>query len=137
MVALFNAIKTQQKAMGVDGGFGPAGTDAGAAADAGGKPGSKSVKELPKESFLTLLKKATSGKPSEEDATAAPSGQEAGVGAGKGAGKGKAAAGAAAAPAGKRKWAVLDDDYMGAEDSEDEEQEQELEQESDDEESDD
>lgn len=100
VVTLFNAIKVQQAAMGV----GDASKAADPADDAERKRAS-GVKQLPKESFLTLLKKASTKGAADEDAEPPSDKTPSRAGAG-GAGTG------AALPASKRKWAVLDDDFM-------------------------
>jgi hypothetical protein len=97
VVALFNAIKEQQKNMGIE----PEEPAGGATASR--KP--VATPAMPKESFLSLLKQASQGggaavsvdKVDEKPAVAA----------------------GAPKPSGKRKWAVLDDDdYVEGSDDE-------------------
>lgn len=94
VVALLNAIKAQQAMLADDEPAGPSST-----------AGKSAVKDMPQESFLTLLKKAAkSTTPSTATGEALDDGEAAPAHAGK------AAATVSAAP--KRKWAVLDDEYM-------------------------
>ncbi len=94
MVALLNAIKAQQAMLAED-----------EPTVSSGAAGKSVVKDMPQESFLTLLKKAAkSATPSSAADAEAP--------AAAGTSSTRAAHPPAGAASNKRKWAVLDDEYM-------------------------